>query len=179
MAEVVNLGRTMVDQSIDILWSCHTILAWMPWTLMQNGRTQRSEKTRKTKKGKRRRKELPQERQKRPRRQMRRSRRRGGLGWLSRSRSVWNCLWHCCTTGRLPLGFDFGLAFPASKIATHWHVLNIQWHLWQVEMLQGEWEHSKRGIGTGNLSCFFAAWFLLQVWQRQKQYEMIHRTLVQ
>ena len=52
MAEVVNLGRTMEDQSIDILWSCHTILAWMPWTLMQNGRTQRSEKKGRQKKEK-------------------------------------------------------------------------------------------------------------------------------
>ena len=82
---------------------------------------------------------------------------KGGHGWLSRS-SVWNCLWHCCTTCRLPFGFDLGLAFHASKIGKHcryckhWRVHNIR-HLWQVELLQGEWTHSTRGIGTGNLSC--------------------------
>ena len=73
-----------------------------------------------------------------------------------------------CTTCRLPFGFDLGLAFHASKIGKHcryckhWRVHNIR-HLWQVELLQGEWTHSTRGMGTGNLSCRSCRWFLVHV----------------
>lgn len=60
----------------------------------------------------------------------------------------------------LPFGLDLGLKpFPASKIAKHYTIIYNHCtvcttslaNLWQVEFLQGEWEHSKRGIGTGNI----------------------------
>ena len=90
-------------------------------------------------------------------------------GFLGRVFGIaFGTFWHCCTTCRLPFGFDLGLAFHASKIGKHcryckhWRVHNIR-HLWQVELLQGEWTHSTRGIGTGNLSCRSCRWFLVHV----------------
>ena len=84
----------------------------------------------------------------------------GGLGWLYRSTSVWNCLWHCTTcrfTVRVWSWFETFPCFQDSQalytiIYNHCTVCTTSLaNLWQVEFLQGEWEHSKRGIGTGNI----------------------------
>ena len=82
----------------------------------------------------------------------------GGLGWLYRSTSVWDCLWHCTACRFTVWVWSWFETFPcfqeSQALYNHCTARTTSLaNLWQVEFLQGEWEHSKRGIGTGNLSC--------------------------
>ena len=135
------------------------------WIKMAD-RTKRSEEKKKQKKEKRKVKGKRQERQRRKRRKRRRrnwNRRRGP--WLALS--VDECLelplalLHYLPVYRLGLilvwNFETFPCFQDSQalytiIYNHCTVCTTSLaNLWQVEFLQGEWEHSKRGIGTGNI----------------------------
>ena len=114
----------------------------------------------------------------------------GGLGWLYRSTSVWNCLWHCCTTCQFAVWvwswFETLKPFPASKIAKHYTIIILRaQHLWRIS---GRWNSCRGSGNTPNVELGPAtsvmpvipvmsvmssmSWFLLQV----SETERIQRT---
>ena len=175
------------------------ILAWMPWTLMQNGsKWQIGRREAKKKRSRKKKKEKWKESGKKGKEGKGGKEGEGtetgegGLGWLYRSTSVWSCLWHCTTCRFTVWVWSWFETFPCFQdsqalytiIYNHCTVCTTSLaNLWQVEFLQGEWEHSKRGIGTGNLSsqscrlCLPCHDFWCK-FQRRKKYRERMRTLV-